>query len=78
MGYYFSMEIESQPLDSTIITIKLTTHGKYIWSITSSFKTQDYEAGIERMKNIDGKLRDSFPLYTKAGASRVTDYTEEI
>lgn len=60
----------------TEISLKLTTHGKYIWSITSVFETDDMENGIQKIKNIDSRLKDSFPSHAKQGSGRVADLEE--
>jgi len=58
------------------INLKLTTHGKYIWSITSAFDSDKLEEKIAQLKKIDNKLKDTFPTHAKAGSGRVANLEE--
>jgi hypothetical protein len=62
---------------TTEISVKLTTRGKYLWTITSTFPTTDKEQAVEKLKSIDKLLKDAFPNYVMQGSGRVAAFKEE-
>lgn len=69
--------METISVGSTEISIKLTTSGKYVWTITSTFPTTQSKEAIETLKVIEGQLKEKFPNYPIPGSGRVTNLEEE-
>lgn len=55
------------------IELKLSPKGKYYWAIKVVF---DKESPIERIKELDGKLRDFFPKNASEQSQSSSRYSE--
>lgn len=58
------------------IEVKLTTSGRYIWTISSMFPTEDGEGAIKRLRQLDGLMKREFPEYARRGSGRIASYDE--
>lgn len=59
---------ETKESGVTIITIRLLTNGKYVWTIESSFKTEESEEAIKKINEMDTRMKDTFPLHPSPGS----------
>ena len=59
------------------IEVKLTTSGRYIWTISSTFPTQDGEGGIKRLRQLDGLMKREFPDHAVRGSGRIASFDED-
>lgn len=67
------MEIAS---GTTKIEVKLLASGRYVWSITSVFPTEQTDK-VREIKKFDRLLQDEFPDYARRGSGRVAAIDEE-
>jgi hypothetical protein len=68
-------QIELQS-EYTEIALKLTTHGRYIWNITSRFSSNKVNQALEELIRTDRKLKDKFPNHATRGSGRVSNFEE--
>lgn len=61
----------------TEISLRLLNSGRYVWNITSQCATKDYEETINTIKEINTKLKDTFPDHASRGSSYVKDVDED-
>lgn len=61
------------------ITVKLTTKGTYVWSITVP-RDPDYppESWVSAIKSLDMQLKDVFPSYAKPGTGKSYVFEDEV
>jgi hypothetical protein len=59
------------------ITLRLLTNGKYIWTINVVFDEGKEDLAIERVRQLDIKLKDKFPNYPTVGGNRSVSLDEE-
>lgn len=59
------------------ITVKMLTSGRYTWSITTIFNTDETVRGIEDIQKIDRQLRNKFPDFVSRGSGRIASLDEE-
>ncbi len=66
--------MESSPYGET--TLKLTSRGFYIWSITLPLltKTESADSLALRLKQFDNSLKDTFPNYAKKGSGSIKTF----
>jgi hypothetical protein len=55
------------------ISVKLTSHGSYIWNIGYTFPAKDLDNAIEYIGRVDSKLKDKFPKYVIQGSGRIEE-----
>lgn len=58
------------------ITVRLLQNGKYIWTISANERTGSPTL-IERLKQLDGKMRDAFPNHVKQAGIRFSEVSED-
>ena len=60
------------------ITIKLTTKGFYVWSITVPFQQfTPAENAADQMKQYNQALQDRFPLHAQPGTGKAVSFTDD-
>ncbi len=64
--------------DRTEITVKLTTSGRYVWSITYVCPTVMALEATQKIKTIDNQLRNQYPSHAIIGSGRVANFSEEL
>lgn len=69
--------MEEKIINTTEITLRLTSHGRYTWTISSIFLTNEAGEGIKKLKELDKKLREEFPDYVQKGAGRSVNLDED-
>lgn len=75
--------MDTQPAQINYVELKLTAKGLYHWSIKTSFDGADSAETIaEKLKNIDGKLRDKFAknvseLVSKSAFKEVDEFDSD-
>lgn len=64
---------------TTRIEVKLLSSGRYTWTITTVFSTdnQEKEVNVKKIKTFDELLRQEFPDYAKRGSGRVAAMDED-
>ena len=61
---------------TTKIEVKLTTSGRYLWTISSVFPTKDARDSIRNLKSLNEQMKDQFPDHAKRGSGRITQLEE--
>ena len=55
------------------VEVKLTTSGRYIWSINTVFMSDDVQEGLETISQINRRLKDLFPDHARTGSGRTIE-----
>ena len=59
------------------IEVKLTTSGRYTWSISIVAPTHEFEDSTHTLNSIDKALRQEFPDYARRGSGRIASLDEQ-
>ena len=59
------------------ISLRLSTHGAYTWSIRIVGRKDDTDYLVNKLKETDNRLKDTFPDYSKKGSGRIADFEKE-
>lgn len=68
--------MELTTVETTEISLRLLNSGRYVWTITSQFKTSDTEDAVKTLKRVDNRMRDEFPDHATRGTGRVASIDE--
>lgn len=61
----------------TTIALRLLNSGKYVWTIESTFDTQEKDDAIKIIKELDARIKDTFPNFPSPGSGRTMSLDEE-
>lgn len=68
-GILLPMELTSDRIETSV---RLLQNGRYVWTVTTNTKLDDPML-VERLKQMDGKLRDAFPNHVKENSTRFSE-----
>ena len=63
------MELTSDRIETSV---RLLQNGRYVWTITTNTALNDPML-VERLKQMDGKLRDAFPNHVEKNSTRFSE-----
>jgi hypothetical protein len=58
---------------TTEVEVKLTTSGRYVWSINSVMRSEEVKEGLNDIASINRRLKDLFPDHAKVGSGRTIE-----